>query len=56
MMIYLNSQERTFEHLRELLQKSGWSVVKARRADPPNNFFEPIVAIPIELFGDGECH
>lgn len=46
-MVYHNSQERTFPHLSRLLQETGWSVIKARRADPPNNFFEPIVAIPI---------
>ena len=50
MLIWLNSQERTIGHLSKLLASNGWKIVRAHRLDPPSNFFEPVVAVPIPGF------
>lgn len=50
MLIWLNSQERTIGHLSKLLESNGWRIVAAHRDDPPSNFYEPVVAAPIEGF------
>ncbi|KAG6811495.1 hypothetical protein H0H92_007143 [Tricholoma furcatifolium] len=47
MMVYLNSQERTLRKLDDLLRRNGWKIVDVRRQDPPSNFYEPIVAVPV---------
>ncbi|KAG6915441.1 hypothetical protein DXG01_011471 [Tephrocybe rancida] len=46
-MLLFNSQERTIRQLFTLLQSTGWKLVPTKRFDPPNNFYEPVIAIPI---------
>ncbi|KAG5341098.1 hypothetical protein C0989_011690 [Termitomyces sp. Mn162] len=48
MMVWFNSQERTIGQLDTLLRSTGWQLVSAKRHDPRSNFFEPVVAVPIE--------
>ena len=50
MLIWLNSQERTIGHLNKLLANNGWKIVRAYRMDPPSNFYEPVIAVPIPGF------
>jgi len=47
MMAHLNGQERTVRHLDNLLLSTGWKLVKTERHEPPNNFYEPMLAVAI---------
>ncbi|KAF5380106.1 hypothetical protein D9615_006249 [Tricholomella constricta] len=47
MMIWLNSTERTIGHLDTLLKSTGWKIIGTKRHDPPSNFYEPLIAVPM---------
>ncbi|KAF5312467.1 hypothetical protein D9619_003730 [Psilocybe cf. subviscida] len=46
MLTVCNSQERTVEHVVELLRKSGWRLTKIVR-DSSNSLLQPVEAVPI---------
>ncbi|KAF5380105.1 hypothetical protein D9615_006248 [Tricholomella constricta] len=47
MMILFNSTERTIVHMDTLLKSTGWKIVGTKRHDPPSNFYEPLIAVPM---------
>lgn len=49
-MVWLNAQERTLGHMGKLFEKSGWQIISANRINPPSNFYEAVVAVPIPGF------
>lgn len=42
-----NAQERTLGEMHALLRSSGWEIKRVKRSNPPENFFDPVVAAPI---------
>jgi hypothetical protein len=47
MLLLHNAQERTLGQMKELLADAGWKIKKVMRSNPPNNFFDPLIAVPI---------
>jgi hypothetical protein len=46
MMINVNSQERTLEHLVKLLESASWRLERELYIDGSSGFFHPAHAVP----------